>query len=1020
MGRTASCLGCVVLLNLVWCTTGVRAQERTVPPRAMPPGIAPSHSPSGDVSGTGSYVVEELRSKFRFEADGRGYRDETMRVRVQSEAAVRDFGVLVYPFASSFESLNIAYVRVHKPDGTVVETPPSEFQELDSAVSREAPMYTDQREKHIAVRSLSVGDVLEANLRWTVHDPVVPGKFWLDHSYFVAGKCLKEILEVDVPADLAVKMRHSPPDPEVRDEGKRRIYRFETSHDKPLEESKIPDWEKNYHGIEPPDVQFSSFSSWDEVGRWFAGLLESKIEATPELKNKSEELTKGKSSDEERIRAIYDFVSTRFRYIGIDLGAGRYTPHSASDVLANRYGDCKDKHTLFAALLRSAGIQASAALISSKFRIDGEFPSPSLFDHVITAVPRGSEFLFLDTTPEVAPFGLLMSNLRSRQVLLVTPGAGSRLVTTPPDPPTGNYETFRIESSIDVKGTLKAKMRMEDRGDSEVALRAAYRSTAPDHWQDLTQLLVARMGFGGTVSNVSVAQPEDTAQPFWITFEYTRADFPDWKSGRIVLPTPPFFLVELNEQQKALTNPLPLGSPEEVTYDSSVVFPDGFTPVTPENVEKKDEFAEFSAAYSVEKNTLHGTLHLKTLQNEIRGTKRTEFSSMTKLVDETVRQYIFVRGKQLYNYASLFFPGKLPAAAIPRLEEALTTDPNNDALLVRLSQAYRENGRATDAVAILQKAIASQEDVPPHLFLALGLSYLRVPETEKAINAFKKGLGDDAEPRDLNEVAYALAEAKADLGEASEYSTRAVSTLSSRTMDISLERVDQRDFALMTDLAANWDTLGWIKFQMGDFASAQKYLAAAWDVMQSSTIGEHLVEAYEKLDQKEKAAAICNMASAMRFPDADKGLTDKLSEEMARLQPYVKKRAGFGGRLSPVDGHVALTDLRMFQVPFHGRIPGKSASAKFLISLSNGLKTNKVEKVVFLSGAAELRGTSSAISAVKYPQSFPDSTPVRVIRMATLNCNIYSQDCTVIVVPSDEAQSPLSDAPVFSITPDAH
>jgi transglutaminase-like putative cysteine protease len=71
------------------------------------------------------------------------------------------------------------------------------------------------------------------------------------------------------------------------------------------------------------------------------------------------------------------------------LGLSRYAPHSAEDVLANRYGDCKDKRTLFAALLESVGVHAYPVLLSSKFKIDPDFPSPSLFDHVITAIPRG-------------------------------------------------------------------------------------------------------------------------------------------------------------------------------------------------------------------------------------------------------------------------------------------------------------------------------------------------------------------------------------------------------------------------------------------------------------------------------------------------------------------------------------------------------------------------------------------------------------------------------------------------------
>ncbi len=348
----------------------------------------------GDSKAAEPYVFELIQNRVVFGADGKGYRDLVMRVSMKSESAVREFGLLVYPFAASFESLEILYARVRKPDGTLVETPASDVQELDSAVSREAPMYTDQREKHIAIKSLSVGDVLELHVRWTIHDPIAPGHFWFDHNFFRDGVCLKEILEIDVPRDLPVKLRNSDIQPSVRDDGARRVYTFENVNLKKKEESKIPAWEKNYRGIPPPDVQVSSFSSWKEVGDWFEALAKPKAAVTAEIRSKAEELTKGKTTDQEKIRALYDFVSARFRYIGIDLGLSRYTPHSAAEVLANRYGDCKDKHTLFAALLQAINISAFPVLISSNFRIDPAFPSPSLFDHVITAILQGESFIF--------------------------------------------------------------------------------------------------------------------------------------------------------------------------------------------------------------------------------------------------------------------------------------------------------------------------------------------------------------------------------------------------------------------------------------------------------------------------------------------------------------------------------------------------------------------------------------------------------------------------------------------------
>src|SRR3984957_13433955 len=148
------------------------------------------------------YVIEFLQNKIRFEPDGKGERNLLLRLHVQSESAIREFGLLVYPYSASFENLDVLYVRVRRPDGTTVETTASDIQELDSAVSREAPMYTDQREKHIAVKSLAVGDLIEASLRWTIHDPVAPGHFWHDHEFFKAGICLKEEFEINTPANL--------------------------------------------------------------------------------------------------------------------------------------------------------------------------------------------------------------------------------------------------------------------------------------------------------------------------------------------------------------------------------------------------------------------------------------------------------------------------------------------------------------------------------------------------------------------------------------------------------------------------------------------------------------------------------------------------------------------------------------------------------------------------------------------------------------------------------------------------
>src|SRR5215472_13278321 len=191
-----------------WLCSAILLQFACAPLLAQAPAAADSpQAPASAKASTADYskepyVFELIATKIHFDKDGRGQRDISVRVKVQSESAVRELGLQVYPYDSAFESLNVLSAKVQKPDGTVVDTPPSDLQELDSAVSREAPMYTDQREKHIAVKSLSNGDILEVKLRWTIHDPIAPGYFWYDTSYFHDGICLKEVVEISVPRDL--------------------------------------------------------------------------------------------------------------------------------------------------------------------------------------------------------------------------------------------------------------------------------------------------------------------------------------------------------------------------------------------------------------------------------------------------------------------------------------------------------------------------------------------------------------------------------------------------------------------------------------------------------------------------------------------------------------------------------------------------------------------------------------------------------------------------------------------------
>ena len=95
----------------------------------------------------------------------------------------------------------------HKPDGTTVETPVADAIEMPAAVTREAPLYSDLKEKQLPVRSVAAGDVLDYQLRTVRTKAEAPGQFWGSEHFLVeGGVVLSQTVSLEVPADKYVKV----------------------------------------------------------------------------------------------------------------------------------------------------------------------------------------------------------------------------------------------------------------------------------------------------------------------------------------------------------------------------------------------------------------------------------------------------------------------------------------------------------------------------------------------------------------------------------------------------------------------------------------------------------------------------------------------------------------------------------------------------------------------------------------------------------------------------------------------
>ena len=238
-------------------------------------------------------MFERFDESVRFEADGSGVRDNTAVIRIQSQAGVQALGQLVFGYSTANEDLKVDYVRVRRPDGQLVETPASTVQDFAPEVLREAPMYSDYRQRHVSVVGLQPGVVLEYHTITTVK-PLAPNEFWYQYSFPKNAALTEGSLQFDLPKSREIKLKSPDHKYEMRDDGERRIYNWGIKNFVPDRKTRAEEEDDD-----TPDVQLSSFTDWQQISHWYAKLQSERAAPDESIKKKAAELTRSAATPEE-------------------------------------------------------------------------------------------------------------------------------------------------------------------------------------------------------------------------------------------------------------------------------------------------------------------------------------------------------------------------------------------------------------------------------------------------------------------------------------------------------------------------------------------------------------------------------------------------------------------------------------------------------------------------------------------------------------------------------------------------
>ncbi|WP_242395544.1 DUF3857 domain-containing protein [Anaeromyxobacter oryzisoli] len=509
-------------------------------------------------------------------------------------------------WAPEREEVKVERARILKPDGTTVET----HDEIERSASEPwYRLYYDTLAKTLSFPALAPGDVLE--VAWREDDTASENLLsdYFGDLAFVDGTTRKAAFEyvLLVPEGRTL---HANAQPGVVHStrtlpGGLTEHRF-TARDVPaiVPEPRMPGWSEIARF-----VHVSTYASWDQVARFYWGLVRDQLRPTAEVRAEAARIARGvlearapaaqgaprapgavaspgavtpppggwgRETERALVRAAYGFVVSQTRYVGLEFGIHGYKPYRVDQILARRFGDCKDKASLAHALLEAMGIDSRLVLL--RMRGLGRLPeapaSLAVFNHAILYVPDLD--LWLDGTASYSGSGDLPEEDRGATVLVVNPSGPPRFGRIPEATPDANRIERRYEVALRADGGAAVSGGWRVSGVEAPAYRRAY--LAEDERSSRLEATFNRAFPGVRVASLSVSDPTRIEDPLAVRFalDVPRYAQPDGAGLRF----DPFdamrgYTVTWAELS-ARRYPLDLGSPSRDVFAYRVALPPGW------------------------------------------------------------------------------------------------------------------------------------------------------------------------------------------------------------------------------------------------------------------------------------------------------------------------------------------------------------------------------------------------------------------------------------------------------------
>jgi len=465
----------------------------------------------------------------QYQPDGTSETWDDTAIKILTEKGKRDNRTLTLHFNTSYGTNYFTKVEIIKPDGSIqpVDIEANSKVMVDPGQMSANIYNPNQKILNLSVPGLEVGDTLRYISRDLQTKTVVPDT-WSDYQVFEGTTPLEHItyriiapdalplkkiaLKDEVAGTVSFEKTTNEQDHQI-------IYTWTVQNvPRMFDEPNMPD---RYTVVQR--LLVSTMDTWEELSSWYWNLCLPRLEPSPEMEAKAQELVAGCTNTAEKIRAVFNFVSQDIRYMGItpEEEAPGYEPHDVTITFENRYGVCRDKAALLAAMLRLVNIEAFPVIIMAGPKKDEEVPQP-FFNHAVTAaLGDDGEYILMDSTDENTK-DIFPSYLQNMSYLVARP-EGETLRTSPIIPAEKNLLRIATEGSLDAAGNLKARSTLLFEGVNDTIYRGYFSKIKPEERQRFFEGHLKKTAPTAELVSIEILPKElrDTTQPLTIILDYT-------------------------------------------------------------------------------------------------------------------------------------------------------------------------------------------------------------------------------------------------------------------------------------------------------------------------------------------------------------------------------------------------------------------------------------------------------------------------------------------------------------------